>query len=836
MIAQPIGGVRRAAAAALVVGLLVSAVPGTAVQPDPGVQELLVTTRSADAADDLAQRVERPGARGNVQRLSDRVLLVRSDAADRRAADLLAATQGVVAVEPNTPRPFLSIPDDPTFPEQWTHRQANVESAWAHYTGGEVTVAVIDSGVDATHPDLADAVVAQRVVSGGRVRAGQPQNDECRFGHGTAVAGVIGATGDNGRGVSGVVWDLDLIDVAVSAEASECVGGAFDADVVAAVAHLTDLPLDATDGPSRPDVINMSFGLAAEACPTAFEAVFADARAAGITLVAGAGNDGGEDTVVPASCDGVISVGAVRVDGELASYSQRNAHVDVAAGGGDLTAMFCPHSFEELVAEMVVTTALEATDVPAGTICGEYADPHGERLRAIRGTSFAAPYVAGVAALLRGFSRQLPAFEGTPGLSPDQVEAAIEGTATDAGAPGRDPMFGWGVVDAGAALAAVADGEVDALAPDPGFPAASSRPSRTHCPDGPASGEGWQRVAGTGPAGTTDPVELAIAVSCELPDASAPYAVLARVDAFADALAGSAIGYGIAPILFTAPDATLDRRTEAELLRVLDFSGPIRPSVVVMGGSAAIPEEVEIRLFELGISTTRVAGAGREATAAAAMETVLDLRAAHPLPARNDVFVVFGHDFADAVSAGQMAAHYGIPVLLTNTDPPLHPETRAALRDHPPERAFVVGGAAVVSDAVVEEIASLGIETIRLAGPTRVETALAVAERYLTELRGDGHDAAIGAPVAVNLRTTFADALVGSLLAARGAPFLPLEGPTADASVPELTRGTRAAFCDHGGSGPLILGGPDHVTDQAAEAVVNLLAGASCDAPPSDRS
>lgn len=752
----------------------------------------------------------------DVQPIAERVALVTVDPSQTaRLFAGLAADPAVVAVEPDIRREFSVVPNDTSYDLQWAHRQTNAPAAWERFTGagpGQTPplIAILDSGVDATHPDLDDVVVASWRSAGGQVIEGAPQNDPCGIGHGTMVAGAAAAEGNNAFGVSGVLWRAQVIDIALTSPENGCPGGPPDSDTIAAMDFLTRID-------PKPQVINLSLGSSAPSCSTAWQAAADQARAADILVVAAAGNDGTSQTSVPASCDGVVSIGATAADRDRADYSQTNPQLDLAAPGGDLPTPIeeCP-TYAELAGLGVLTTSLFDPSTVIGS-CPPYSDPNGHRLESTIGTSFAAPYAAAAAAMIR----QLAADQGSP-LSPDQTEAILEASSQDAGPSGRDCEFGWGIVDLAAAVQMVLDGTRPALQPDPpiGSGSCGDGPTPTDPPTDP--GDTVTRVA-AGNGEVTDRVTQAVAVSSALPPASAPFGVLARVDDFADALTGSAVGLGLAPLLFTHNDGPLDDRTLQEFLRVLDFDGRT-PSVFIMGGTAAIPGEVDGQLAAAGIQPVRIAGVGREETAELAAQTVEELTADVNFPTRDYAFVAFGRDWPDAVAVGQIAAYYGIPILLTNTEQ-LHPITRAELQRLAPERVYVLGGTAVVSDTVMQQIGALGLAVDRVWGPTRVETALEIARLYVSELLADGGGAGIDPPpvAAVNLDNNFNDVLSASLIGGNGFLFFPLRG--ADGSV--VTQTTRDAFCGLG-SAVLLVGGRDVVSDQAAQTVAGVIDGTAC--------
>jgi subtilisin family serine protease len=663
---------------------------------------------------------------------------------ERDTAADLARVPGVRAVEPVRVRKLARVPDDPDYPKQWAHALTGVEQAWDVTVGDpSVQVAVIDSGVLGTHPDLAPNIIEQVDASTGTIvaRGTGVDNDPCEVGHGTLVAGVAAAVGGNLTDIAGVAWQAGIVDVtAMSPEGNGC--QIFDDGVIAGIAYAVQRP----GGPV--DVINLSLGGTQDACPTALQAAVDDARAAGVVVVAASGNgelDLPGATSVPASCGGVISVGAVGRDGTHAGYSSTNAHVDVAAPGGDSDA----GGFEGFV----VTTARNGrTDV-------------------VEGTSFASPYVAGLVLLLRA---------ANPALTPDEIEALLEQTAVDAGADGRDPEYGWGVIRADEAMAVAADAAGAAPEPDPAFPV-SDEPGDLRVP--PRDPSVVRIAPGTG---RTEAIPQAVAVSEAIfADGAASHVVLARRDDYADALAGSALGFGFAPLLFTSNTGPLAVETQREIERVL----PEGSTVYLLGGQGALPLTLDDELRALGYAPVRLAGGTREETAvviAAEVGRVVARFGFEPLPV---ALLATRQNWPDAVSGGALAAFFGLPILLTPVDV-LHPATEQALRDLAPELLFVLGGRAAVSDPVFTQAAAAsGAETVRLAGPERAATAVAVGQEFVTIARSAGQPDPLA--VAVNLRRPdgYAHVLSASPLAGRfTAVYVPVEGETGtvlpDVAVP----------------------------------------------------
>jgi subtilisin family serine protease len=343
---------------------------------------------------------------------SQRSVITASSGRAGQVAASLRADPRVIAVVPDavvraTGWPADGPPSDSLYDEQEDLAQIHVPEAWPTTTGDpSVVVAVIDSGVDLLHPDLAGVTVVS------------PRNETFNttdvtddIGHGTHVAGTIFARTNNATGIAGIAPESRLMPIKILDGA----GSGFFSDV------LDGVDWARTHGA---DVINLSLGgvLSPEQVAL-FQPTFSVARAAGILIVAAAGNSGDPLMFYPAGLNGVVSVGAVDASDVEADFSTFNRAVDLSAPGVDTLS--------------TVPTAL---------------DPLGyERFS---GTSMASPHVAGVAALV---------WADRPGLDVAELEAVLRASATDLGAAGRDDHYGSGRVDAEAALAAA----VPAPLPDP---------------------------------------------------------------------------------------------------------------------------------------------------------------------------------------------------------------------------------------------------------------------------------------------------------------------------------------------------------------------------------
>ncbi|MBI2569278.1 MAG: S8 family serine peptidase [Candidatus Schekmanbacteria bacterium] len=223
-----------------------------------------------------------------------------------------------------------AFPDDPYFdPDQWglnnvgqnggtTDVDINAPEAWTITTGsGTVAIAVLDTGVDLAHEDLAGRLL---LVNGADIVNGDddPSDDA---GHGTHVAGIAAATGDNSLGVAGVCWSCRLMPIKVL----DAGGTGSFSDIAAGISLATA---------NGADIINLSLGAAtsSQAIQDAVDAAWA----AGAVVVAAAGNSGTTTPFYPAANNNVMAVAAVDREGSRASFSSSGTWIDVAAPGVEI--------------------------------------------------------------------------------------------------------------------------------------------------------------------------------------------------------------------------------------------------------------------------------------------------------------------------------------------------------------------------------------------------------------------------------------------------------------------------------------------------------------------
>lgn len=282
--------------------------------------------------------------------------------------------------------------NDPYFGSEWHLTKIGAPTAWNTTQGAGVIIAILDSGINVNHPDL-----VARLVPGYNVYSGNTDlTDVC--GHGTAVAGVAAATSNNATGVAGVAGAASIMPIRV-AYADSTTGGctAYYSTVASGLTY-------AADHGAR--VANISYGGVAGSSTIMSAANYMKSKN-GLVFVS-AGNNNIDENIT--SDGSMIAVSATDANDAKASFSSWGTFVTLSAPG----------------------TSIVTTDNT-----GSYST--------WQGTSFSSPLTAGVAALV---------MSARPDLSGAQVQSLLYSTAVDLGAAGLDPVFGYGRVNAGAAVQA----------------------------------------------------------------------------------------------------------------------------------------------------------------------------------------------------------------------------------------------------------------------------------------------------------------------------------------------------------------------------------------------
>jgi len=279
----------------------------------------------------------------------------------------------------------------------------NAPAAWDISTGiSDVIIAVIDTGVDLSHPDLAGKIVAGYDFANSDAI---PQDD---YGHGTHVAGIAAAVTDNAEGVAGMAWGARIMPVKV-----------LDSSGYGYTSHIAAGIQWAADHGAR--IINLSLGGSFPSSTLEDAVNYGYER--GLLIAAAAGNAylWGNPASYPAAYPHVMAVAATDDIDEHARYSTTGYYVDIAAPGGD------PDSIGDDNPRHWIMSTLWRDGSTYGLAAG---------------TSMASPHVAGLAALV---------WSSHMGWTNDEVEWVIESSAVDLGDPERDDVYGWGRMDALAA-------------------------------------------------------------------------------------------------------------------------------------------------------------------------------------------------------------------------------------------------------------------------------------------------------------------------------------------------------------------------------------------------
>ena len=350
----------------------------------------------------------------------------------------------VLYAEPNYIHRKNAVPNDQYYPLQWHYPQINLPAAWDISTGSaDVIVAVLDTGVLLTHPDM----IGQFSSDGGydfissNTNSGDGENgidanpddpgDNPGAGssfHGTHVAGTIAAAtnfsgGGTGDGVAGIAPNAKIMPIRVLGQ----LGGS-SYDIMQGLRYAAGLSNDSgitLNASQRSDIINLSLGREG-GYSQAEQDLYTAIRNSGVIIIAAAGNNNSSASFYPAAYSGVISVSAVDYNKQKAYYSNFGSAVDVAAPGGDTTKDLDNDGHNDGVLSPA------AGDSGGPIVFGHYF---------FQGTSMASPHVAGVIALMKSIYSD---------LTPAEVDTLLQSgkIIDDLGSVGRDDTFGHGLINA----------------------------------------------------------------------------------------------------------------------------------------------------------------------------------------------------------------------------------------------------------------------------------------------------------------------------------------------------------------------------------------------------
>ncbi|MFP4143367.1 MAG: S8 family serine peptidase [Thermoplasmata archaeon] len=333
---------------------------------------------------------------------------IEEDVDVERLAELISTSPEVEYAEPDYRYDLMNIPNDPGYDSLWGMESIDSPGAWNISTGSEdVVLAVMDTGIDYTHPDLQDNMWTSVEGYHGYNAMNGSNHPMDEYGHGTHVAGTVGAVGDNREGVAGVNWNVSIMGVKIGGAS-----GIKTSDIIDGLEYVLQKKREGEN------IVATSNSWGGSGESRLLKEAIAEHRDEGILFTAAAGNDGVDNDLsptYPANYDltNIISVGATDQNDDFtdfSSYGSRSVHV--AAPGLDIN-----------------------STMPGG----EY--------REMSGTSMATPHVSGLIALLASEN---------PGYTPNQLKNAVI-SSTDERDALKDDLLADGRINANKTLQAEPD-------------------------------------------------------------------------------------------------------------------------------------------------------------------------------------------------------------------------------------------------------------------------------------------------------------------------------------------------------------------------------------------
>ena len=634
----------------------------------------------------------------------------------------------------------LTIQTDPLLKNQWSMVNGDVQGAWdMGATGQGVTIAVIDTGVALNHPDLKDNIVPGYNAITGSDALGANQDNN---GHGTHVSGIVAAERNN-VGIVGVAYQAKIMPIKVMNSLGEGYDDTIAAGIVWAADHgakIINLSLGSENGAQSSDILKQSVAYAYNK---------------GCLMIAAAGNfdpttEGNPGVSYPAADPDVLAITATDQNNNVANYSVTGPEVALAAPGDSIT-----------------------SDWWSTTRGAGYADASG--------TSMAAPFVSGEAALIWGQH---------PDWSRDQVIQVLEAGVKDLGTPGRDNNYGYGFVDVKLALTLANQTLAKITSP---APAPTPTPTPTPVPvpvtalDGTVQASaGSTQLTLTVPAqafpSSTNVAANTITAPASLPNGASFITPAFQLDW------GSATPQNMLSLKLSDP--SLNPSSGATVYR---WDGS---RWIALGGEI-VSGEARLGLYIAGIyvvGTPQVSTQSNRFAGVTAEGTAVQISKATFTTGADTVIIAQANQFPDALAGAPLAYKLQAPILLSPSAG-LTDEVRAELQRLAPKTIYLLGGTAALSSNIESELQQQ-YEVKRLYGYSAEGTAVAIARELGTQ----------GTAVVASVRS-FQDALVISAWAARqGIPIL-----LTDSSA--LSEDTQAVLRDLKVTQTLVIGGTTVVGD-----------------------
>lgn len=368
----------------------------------PPLDRLIVRSRqgASAAAVSAAIGAQTASIAGQIPQLNTKILRVPIQALDK-VRGALEKTGLFTYVERDNLAKGTLTPNDSSLSSQWHMAKVQATSAWGISQGStQVGIAIIDSGVDGTHPDL-----VPKLVQGYNFLSKNTDTSDV-LGHGTATAGTAAAATDNLTGVAGLAWKNPIMPLLVVSSS----GYAYYSNIANAITYAADHGIRV-----------ISISISGTSASGTLQSAVDYAWSKGAVVVASAGNTGNSVPNYPAACDKVIAVSATDANDNRPGWSSFGTWVDLSAPG-----------------DSILTTS-------TGGSYGYWS-----------GTSFSAPLVSGLAALV---------LSANASLTNVSLVQLLQQNSDDLGAPGYDQYYGWGRINAYKALLAASSVAGDTTPP-----------------------------------------------------------------------------------------------------------------------------------------------------------------------------------------------------------------------------------------------------------------------------------------------------------------------------------------------------------------------------------
>jgi len=631
---------------------------------------------------------------------------------------VLKGTPGIMGAEENYRRSITTstdpnvqgstLPTDSLFNDQWSIVNGDVLGAWdMGATGQGVTIAIVDTGIALNHPDLKDNIVpGYNAITGSEALGANKDNN----GHGTHVSGIVAAERNN-LGIVGVAYQAKIMPI----KAMDSLGDGYDDTIAAGIvwaadhgAKIINLSLGSQNGAHSSDVLRQSVSYAYNK---------------GCLMIAAAGNfdptaEGNPGVSYPAADPHVLAITATDQNNNVANYSVTGPEVALAAPGDSIT-----------------------SDWWSATKGSGYADASG--------TSMAAPFVSGEAALI---------WSQHPDWSRDQVIQVLEAGVNDLGSPGRDNNYGYGLVDVKLALTLAnqtlnkitSPASVNALGGTVQASAGSTQLTLTIPAQAFASSTNLSVKASTAPA--------------SLPNGASFITPAFQVD-WGNVKPQNMLSLALNdPSLNASAGATVYRWDGSRWIALGGeiVSGEARLGLYI-GGIYAVGTP------QVSTQSNRFAGVTAEGTAVQISQATFTTGA-------DTVIIAQANQFPDALAGAPLAYKIQGPILLSPSSG-LTDEVRAELQRLAPKTIYLLGGTAALSYDIEAELQQK-YEVKRFYGYSAEGTAVAIARELGTQ----------GRAVIASVRY-FQDALVISAWAARqGIPILLTDSSTLSGDTQSVLR------------------------------------------------